>query len=101
MLSRWLRRRLLPRVVGLRGRIVLRWAQPIRQSTASWSGSPSSRCSPPTARKIVEQHGGTIAVDSEWGQDTKVTIELPPVVARNGADATPMCAPSPESVAVA
>lgn len=31
----------------------------------------------PTARKIVEQHGGTIAVESVWGQGTRVTIELP------------------------
>jgi len=31
----------------------------------------------PTVRKIVESHGGTIALESEAGRGTKFTIELP------------------------
>lgn len=31
----------------------------------------------PTARKIIEAHGGTISVESEVGRGTKFTIELP------------------------
>jgi signal transduction histidine kinase len=31
----------------------------------------------PTARKVIESHGGTIAVDSELGKGTKFTITLP------------------------
>lgn len=33
----------------------------------------------PTARKVIESHGGTIAVDSEIGRGTKFTITLPAV----------------------
>ncbi|HEV7473489.1 MAG TPA: response regulator [Pyrinomonadaceae bacterium] len=31
----------------------------------------------PYARKVVEEHGGTITVDSKLGEGTRVTIELP------------------------
>jgi signal transduction histidine kinase len=31
----------------------------------------------PTARKIVEAHGGLISVQSELGRGTKFTIEFP------------------------
>ena len=41
----------------------------------------------PTARKIVEQHGGTVAVDSEWERGTTVTITLPLTVARGETEA--------------
>lgn len=41
----------------------------------------------PAARKIVEQHDGAIAVDSEWGKGTRVTIVLPLTAALNGPDA--------------
>lgn len=34
----------------------------------------------PTTRKIVEAHGGTIAVQSEVGRGTKFTIQLPTAV---------------------
>ena len=33
----------------------------------------------PTTRKIIEAHGGTIAVESEAGRGTKFTIHLPAV----------------------
>lgn len=38
----------------------------------------------PTTAKLIEAHGGTIAVESELGQGTRFTIELP-LVARLGA----------------
>lgn len=31
----------------------------------------------PTARKIIEAHGGRISVQSEWGRGTKFTLEFP------------------------
>ena len=40
----------------------------------------------PTARKIIEQHGGTVGVDSAWGRVTEVTITLPLAGARNELD---------------
>jgi signal transduction histidine kinase len=39
----------------------------------------------PTARKIVEQHAGTIAVASELGEGTRVTIALP-IAAKDAGD---------------
>jgi signal transduction histidine kinase len=35
----------------------------------------------PTTRKIIEAHGGTIAVQSEVGKGTKFTITLPATTA--------------------
>ena len=40
----------------------------------------------PTTAKIIEAHGGTIAVQSELGQGTRFTIELPAVARLSQAD---------------
>jgi signal transduction histidine kinase len=31
----------------------------------------------PYARKIIEQHGGTISVDSRIGEGTKISVTVP------------------------
>jgi signal transduction histidine kinase len=41
----------------------------------------------PTARRIVEEHGGTITVVSERGQGTSFSIYLPLVSSRSRASA--------------
>ena len=41
----------------------------------------------PTARKLIEAHGGTIAVQSEIGRGTQFTIELPVPARLTGASA--------------
>ena len=30
-----------------------------------------------TTRKIVQEHGGTVSVESDWGEGSVFTIELP------------------------
>ena len=45
---------------------------------AYYSSKPSgSGLGLPTAKKIIAQHGGTIAVSSEMGKGTLFTIRLP------------------------
>jgi len=39
----------------------------------------------PYAQKIIEQHGGTISVESQMGKGTQVRIELPRGDERKGA----------------
>ena len=52
----------------------------------STKGSKGTGLGLPVSRKIVEEHGGRLEVESELGKGTTFAISLPPTRASRGTD---------------